>query len=231
MIKALNRSQMAWRVAQEIPDGSCVNLGIGLPLMVMGFTPADREVVFHSENGVLGMRHLRPDEKPDIALVNAGKQPVQLVPGGSFFHHADSFLMIRGGHIDFAVLGAYEVAENGDLANWRLGGTNAAPAVGGAMDLVYGAKKVFAICEHNSKDGSPKVVQKATLPITGRNCVSMVFTDLAVITCDEAGMTVLEMVDGLSFEELQNRTGARLKLAEEWKLLSAPDIDPPRRGG
>ncbi len=225
----LNRNQMAWRVAHDIPDGSYVNLGVGMPLAVVNFMPDDRDIVFHSENGLLGMRDLKPGEEPDSELVNAGKRPVRMLPGGAFFHHADSFLMIRGGHLDFAVLGAYEVAENGDLANWRLLDSKSAPAVGGAMDLVYGAKKVLVICEHNSKDGSPKIVKEAKLPLTGRECVSKIFTDHAVIERTGDGMVVREMIEGLTFDELQDRTGAKLRLANDWKPLITPDLPVEER--
>jgi 3-oxoadipate CoA-transferase, beta subunit len=233
MTKALNRSQMAWRVAHDIPDGSYVNLGVGMPLAVVNFMPKDRDIVFHSENGLLGMRPLQKGEPEDPELVNAGKRPVRMLPGGAFFHHADSFLMIRGGHLDFAVLGAYEVSENGDLANWRLPDSKDAPAVGGAMDLAYGAKKVLVLCEHNSKDGSPKIVKETKLPLTGKECVSKIFTDVAVIERTGDGMVVREMIDGLGFDELQDRTGAKLRLANDWKPLETPDIPEPeaRRKG
>ena len=224
MTKLLNRNEIAWRVAHDIPDGSYVNLGVGMPLAVVNFMPDDRDIVFHSENGLLGMRNLKPGEEPDPELVNAGKRPVRMLPGGAFFNHADSFLMIRGGHLDFAVLGAYEVAENGDLANWRLPDSKGAPAVGGAMDLVYGAKKVLVMCEHNSKDGSPKIVKETKLPLTGRECVSKVFTDIAVIERTGDGMIAREIIEGVSFAELQDRTGAKLRLANDWKPLITPDL-------
>lgn len=224
MTKILNRNEIAWRVAHDIPDGSYVNLGVGMPLAVVNFMPDDRDIVFHSENGLLGMRNLKPGEAPDPELVNAGKRPVRMLPGGAFFNHADSFLMIRGGHLDFAVLGAYEVGENGDLANWRLPDSKGAPAVGGAMDLVYGAKKVLVMCEHNSKDGSPKIVKETKLPLTGRECVSKIFTDIAVIERTGDGMVVREIIDGVSFNELQDRTGATLRLANDWKPLVTPDL-------
>ena len=224
MTKPLNRNEIAWRVAHDIPDGSYVNLGVGMPLAVVNDMPDDRDIVFHSENGLLGMRNLRPGEEPDPELVNAGKRPVRMLPGGAFFNHADSFLMIRGGHLDFAVLGAYEVAENGDLANWRLPDSKGAPAVGGAMDLVYGAKKLLVMCEHNAKDGSPKVVKETKLPLTGRECVSKVFTDIAVIERSGDGMIVREIIDGVSFNELQDRTGAKLTLANDWRPLVTPDL-------
>lgn len=223
-MKPLTRNEIAWRVAHDLPDGAYVNLGVGMPLAVVNYMPEDREIVFHSENGLLGMRPLKAGEKPDPALVNAGKRPVRMLPGGAIFHHADSFLMIRGGHLDFCVLGAYEVAENGDLANWRLPESKGAPAVGGAMDLAYGAKKVLVMCEHNSKDGSPKIVKETRLPLTGRECVSKIFTDLAVIERTGDGMVAREIVDGLSFSELQDRTGAKLTLANDWKPLITPDL-------
>jgi 3-oxoadipate CoA-transferase beta subunit len=233
MTRALNRNQMAWRVAHDIPDGSYVNLGVGMPLAVVNFMPGDRDIVFHSENGLLGMRPLKTGEPEDPELVNAGKRPVRMLPGGAFFHHADSFLMIRGGHLDICVLGAYEVAENGDLANWRLPDSKDAPAVGGAMDLAYGAKRVFVLCEHNSKDGTPKIVKETKLPLTGKECVSKIFTDVAVIERTGDGMVVREMIDGMGFDELQDRTGAKLRLANDWKPLAAPDLPEPearRRG-
>ncbi len=225
MTQPLNRLQMAWRCAHDIPEGSVVNLGVGIPLAVLDQTPDDREIIFHSENGILGMKALDPGDPEDPELVNAGKRPVKMNPGGAFFHHADSFLMVRGGHLDYTVLGAYEVAENGDLANWRLPNSKTAPAVGGAMDLAYGAKQVYVICDHNSKDGSPKIVKKTELPLTGRECVSRVFTDIAVIDRTPDGMVVREMIDGMTFDELQDRTGATLRLANDWKPLEAPDLD------
>ncbi len=227
-MNALNRDQMAWRVAHDIEEGDCVNLGVGMPLNVLTHAPDDKEIIFHSENGSLGMEIQGPDDEPDPNLVNAGKRPVNMLPGGSFFHHADSFVMIRGGHIDVCVLGAYEVSEKGDLANWRLPNSKGAPAVGGAMDLAYGAKRLFVICEHNSKDGSPKIVKECTLPLTGLECVDRIFTDLAIIDVTADGLIVREMVDGMELDELQSRTGAPITLANDWRPLTAPELDTRR---
>ncbi|MEE2759890.1 MAG: 3-oxoacid CoA-transferase subunit B [Pseudomonadota bacterium] len=231
MVKALNRNQVAWRVANDIEEGSFVNLGVGMPLNVLNYVPEGREIIFHSENGVLGMKSLDDGEKPNPDLINAGKQPISMMPGGAFFHHSDSFAMVRGGHIDICVLGAYEVGENGDLANWQLPHAKTAPAVGGAMDLAYGARRVYVMCDHNSKDGSPKIVKKCSLPLTGAECVTKVFTDLAVIELGENGMVVREMAEGMKFDQLQERTGAELCLANNWKTLTVPDIalaGPPK---
>lgn len=229
MVEALNRNQVAWRVANDIDEGAFVNLGVGMPLNVLNYVPEGREIIFHSENGVLGMKPLEDGAEPNPDLINAGKQPISLLPGGAFFHHSDSFAMVRGGHIDVCVLGAYEVGQNGDLANWRLPNTKSAPAVGGAMDLAYGARQVYIMCDHNGRDGAPKIVKQCTLPLTGAKCVTKVFTDIAVIERADDGMVVREMAEGLEFEELQERTGAELRLANDWKTLTAPDIAPPEK--
>ena len=175
------RDQMAARVARDIEDGSVVNLGIGLPTLVANHLPADREIMMHSENGVIGMGPAPAPGAEDYDLINAGKQPVTLLPGGSFFHHADSFAMMRGGHLDICVLGAFQVAANGDLANWHTGAPDAIPAVGGAMDLAIGAKRTFVMMEHRTKRGESKIVAACTYPLTGIGCVSRIYTDLAVI--------------------------------------------------
>ncbi|MEE2760896.1 MAG: 3-oxoacid CoA-transferase subunit B [Pseudomonadota bacterium] len=227
MVEALNRNQVAWRVANDFEEGAFVNLGVGMPLNVLNYVPEGREIIFHSENGVLGMKSLEDGEEPNPDLINAGKQPISMLLGGAFFHHSDSFAMVRGGHIDVCVLGAYEVAENGDLANWRLPHAKTAPAVGGAMDLAYGARRVYVMCDHNGKDGSSKIVKECSLPLTGAKCVTKVFTDLAVIELGEDGMVVREMAEGLKFDRLQERTGAELRLANDWQTLSVPDIAPP----
>lgn len=224
VVKALSRAQIAWRVAQDIEDGSYVNLGVGIPLAVTSYIPADREVVLHSENGVLGMGPAPAADKVDWNLVNAGKQPVTILPGGSYFHHADSFAMIRGRHIDICVLGAFQVSEKGDLANWTLGNTAMPPAVGGAMDLAVGAKKIFVTMEHCARDGAAKIVRQCTLPLTGVSCVDRIFTDLAVIDVTKKGLLVREVVPGCSFEELCARTDASLTLAEDWRPLRAPEL-------
>lgn len=206
-----NRTQMAARVAQDIPEGWFVNLGIGIPTMVADHVPMDREVILHSENGILGMGPAPAPEQVNAWLVNAGKQPVTLRPGGSFFHHADSFGMIRGGHIDLCVLGAFEVAANGDIANWATSENDSAPAVGGAMDLAAGAKRLWVVMEHTTKDGAPKLVERCSYPLTAMGAVQRVFTNLAVIdVVPGRGFVVREIVPGLSLAELQARTGATL---------------------
>jgi len=211
--RPLTRQQIAQRVARDIPDGSYVNLGIGMPVLIAACLPAGREIVLHSENGILGMG---PPPAPDAVnpnLINAGKLPVTLLPGGAFFHHADSFAMMRGGHLDICVMGGMQVSATGDLANWSLGRTGEPPAVGGAMDLAVGARKVYIMMEHNTKDGAPKIVARCTLPLTGAGVVSRVYTDLAVIDVTPAGLVVRDMIDGLTLETLQRRTGAPLRAA------------------
>ena len=204
------RDQMAARVANEIADGMVVNLGIGLPTLVANHLPADREVLLHSENGVLGMGPAPKAGEEDYDLINAGKQPVTLKAGGCFFHHADSFAMMRGGHLDLCVLVAFQVAANGDLANWHTGAPDAIPAVGGAMDLAIGAKNTWVMMEHVTKGGDSKLVPALTYPVTGLACVSRVITDLAVIDLKDGKATVVDMVDGLTFEQLQAQTGIPL---------------------
>jgi 3-oxoadipate CoA-transferase, beta subunit len=205
------RQQMAARVAQDIAEGMVVNLGIGLPTQVAAYLPADREVILHSENGVLGMGGPPPEGQEDHDLINAGKQPVTLLPGGSFFHHADSFGMMRGGHLDLCVLGAFQVAANGDLANWHTGAADAIPAVGGAMDLATGAKAVWVMMDHLTKDGRAKLVERCTYPLTGLACVSRVFTDMAVIDFTADGPTLVHRAPGLSFDEVQAATAFALR--------------------
>jgi 3-oxoadipate CoA-transferase, beta subunit len=202
-----SRDQMAARVARDIPEGAYVNLGIGLPTLVADHLAKDREIFLHSENGILGMGPAPPVEDVDPDLINAGKQPVTLLPGGAFFHHADSFAMMRGGHLDICVLGAFQVSVRGDLANWHTGEPDTIPAVGGAMDLAIGAKRVVVMMEHLTKAGGSKIVERCTYPLTGIGCVSRIYTDLAIIDVTEAGLCVAEVVDGLSFEELQRLTG------------------------
>jgi 3-oxoadipate CoA-transferase beta subunit len=201
---------MAARVARDIADGAVVNLGIGLPTLVANQLPQDREILLHSENGVLGMGPAPAAGEEDSDLINAGKQPVTVVKGASYFHHADSFAMMRGGHLDICVLGAFQVSVKGDLANWHTGAPNAIPAVGGAMDLAIGARQVYVMMEHQTKSGESKIVERCTYPLTGVACVSRVYTDLAVLDICAEGMRVVEMVDGLSFEELQRISGVKL---------------------
>jgi 3-oxoadipate CoA-transferase beta subunit len=211
--QALSRRQMAERMAQDIPEGWYVNLGIGLPTMVADFVPPEREVIFHSENGLLGMGPAPAPGQADPWLINAGKQQVTLRPGGSFFHQADSFSIIRGGHLDLCVLGAFEVAENGDIANWATSAADNAPAVGGAMDLSAGAKRLWVLMEHTTKDGQPKLVERCSYPLTALGVVTRIYTNLAVIEVGPQGFTVLDMVPGLTLDALQAQTGAKLRLA------------------
>jgi len=206
----LNTAQIAARVAQDIPDGSYVNLGIGMPTEVANHVPADREVIYHSENGILGFGASPPAGEEDLDLINAGKQHVTMLPGGSFFNHADSFAMMRGGHLDISVLGAYQVSATGDLANWSTGSETFPPAVGGAMDLVVGAKKLLVVTRHNQKDGTPKIVERCSYPLTGAGVVSRIYTDLAVIEVTAAGLQVVELHAGNDFDAVQAVTGAPL---------------------
>ena len=210
MIK-LTRAQMAARVARDIPDGAVVNLGIGLPTLVANHLPRDREVLLHSENGVLGMGPAPAAGAEDWDLINAGKQAVTLLDGGSYFHHADSFGMMRGGHLDFCVLGAFQVSVTGDLANWHTGAPDAIPAVGGAMDLAIGAKKTYVMMEHLTKAGESKIVPVCSYPLTGVGCVSRVYTDLATIDITAQGLRVIDMVEGLSLAELERLSGVPLQ--------------------
>ena len=204
------RDQIAQSVAQDLFDGAVVNLGIGLPTRVANHIPAGREVILHSENGVIGMGPAPAAGAEDYDLINAGKQPVTLKPGGCFFHHADSFAMMRGGHLDVCVLGAFQVAANGDLANWHTGAPDAIPAVGGAMDLAIGAKQTWVMMEHCTKAGEPKLVPACTYPVTGLGCVSRVYTELAVIELRGGRGRVIELCDGLSLDGLRALTGIEL---------------------
>jgi 3-oxoadipate CoA-transferase beta subunit len=209
-MKRLTRDQMAARVARDIPEGAYVNLGIGLPTMVANHLPKEREIFLHSENGLLGMGSAPPVGQEDEDLINAGKQPVTLLPGGAYFHHGDSFAMMRGGHLDICVLGAFQVSASGDLANWHTGAPDAIPAVGGAMDLAIGAKQVFVMTEHQTKSGESKIVTQCSYPLTSLGCVNRIYTDLAVLDVTSDGLVVREIVDGMSFDELQAITGAPL---------------------
>jgi 3-oxoadipate CoA-transferase beta subunit len=206
----LTREQMAARAARDIPDGSYVNLGIGIPELVAGFVPEGREFIYHTENGLLGMGPPPAPGEEDPELINAGKRAVTTVPGAAFFHHADSFTMIRGGHIDVCVLGAMQVSAAGDLANWSTGEPDAVPAVGGAMDLVAGVETIFVITSHVTKDGQPKLVERCTYPLTARGVVSRIYTDLAVIDVTPDGFRLVELSPGVSFEEVRAATGAPL---------------------
>ena len=206
----LSRDQIAERAAQDIPDGAYVNLGIGLPTKIAQYLPADKDVFLHSENGLLAFGPPPAKGEEDPELINAGKEYITMLDGGSFFHHGDSFAMMRGGHIDICVLGAFQVAENGDLANWSTGAPDAIPAVGGAMDLAVGAKKVFVMTNHVTKDGEPKIVNELSYPVTGKKCVDRIYTDLCIIDVTNKGLLVTEMVDNLSFDDLQALTSATL---------------------
>ncbi|MBK7470817.1 MAG: CoA transferase subunit B [Betaproteobacteria bacterium] len=211
-MKRLTREQLAARVAADIHEGAYVNLGIGLPTLVGNYLPRDREIFLHSENGLLGMGPAPAPGAEDPDLINAGKQPVTLLTGGCYFHHGDSFAMMRGGHLDICVLGAFQVSVTGDLANWSTGGADAIPAVGGAMDLAVGAKRVLVMMEHQTRAGESKIVERCTYPLTGVGCVARVYTDLAVIDIVSGGMVVREMVHGLAFAELQRLTAAPLTM-------------------
>jgi 3-oxoadipate CoA-transferase beta subunit len=210
-MKRYSRDQMAARVARDIPDGAYVNLGIGLPTLVANHLPKDREILLQSENGLLGMGPAPAAGADDPDLINAGKQPVTLLTGGCYFHHGDSFAMMRGGHLDYCVLGAFQVSAAGDLANWHTGAPDAIPAVGGAMDLAIGAKHVFVMMDHLTKSGESKIVPRCTYPVTGLSCVNRIYTDLAVIDVAPAGLQVVEIVDGMPFAELQRLTGVPLR--------------------
>ena len=208
-----NRQQMAARVARDIPEGAYVNLGIGLPTTIANYLPPGREILLQSENGVLGMGPAPAPGMEDPDLINASKQPVTVLSGGSYFHHADSFGMMRGGHLDICVLGAFQVSVAGDLANWHTGEADAIPAVGGAMDLAIGAKNVFVMMEHLTKSGQSKIVAQCSYPITALACVDRIYTDLAVIDVTPTGLVVIDMVDGLGLEALQQLTGVPLARA------------------
>ena len=210
-MKRFSRDEIAQRVARDIPEGAYVNLGIGLPTMVGNHLDRSKEIFLQSENGLLGMGPAPAPGDEDEDLINAGKQPVTLLTGGAYFHHADSFAMMRGGHLDICVLGAFQVSERGDLANWHTGAPDAIPAVGGAMDLAMGAKKVFVMMEHQTKSGESKIVPTCTYPLTGVGCVSRIYTDLATIDVTPEGLLVIDMIDGLTLDDLQQMTGVPLR--------------------
>lgn len=203
-------NEMARKVAMDIHDGAYVNLGIGIPEMVAGYIPEGREVIYHTENGLLGMGKVAEKGAEDYELVNAGKKYVTAIPGAAYFHHADSFAMIRGGHIDICVLGAYQVSAEGDLANWSTGDPNDVPAVGGAMDLVAGVRTIFVITQHNTKSGESKIVNECTYPLTGKKVVSRIYTNLAVIDVTGKGLFVRELAPEVTFEYLQKHTDAAI---------------------
>jgi 3-oxoadipate CoA-transferase beta subunit len=213
-MQRFTREEMAALVARDIPEGAIVNLGIGLPTLVANHLPPDREIVLHSENGLLGMGPAPAKGHEDPDLINAGKQPVTILPGGAYFHHADAFAMMRGGHLDLCVLGAFQVSVQGDLANWHTGAPDAIPAVGGAMDLALGAKRVVVMMEHLTKSGTSKIVERCTDPLTGLGCVDRIYTDLAVIDVTPQGLVVAAMAPQVALAELQRLTGVPLALAD-----------------
>ena len=202
-----SKDQLAARVAQDIPEGAVVNLGIGMPTLVANHIPASREVLLHSENGILGMGPAPAQGQEDYDLINAGKQPVTLLPGGAYFHHADSFAMMRGGHLDICVLGAFQVSATGDLANWHTGEADAIPAVGGAMDLAIGARQTWVMMDLLTKQGQSKLVAQCTYPLTGMSCVKRIYSDLATLACTSDGLQLIDCVDGLSREALETLIG------------------------
>ena len=212
-MQRMDRETLAARVAKDIPEGAYVNLGIGLPTKVANFLPTEGDFFLHSENGILGMGPAPAEDDIDWDLINAGKQPVTLLTGGCFFHHGDSFSMMRGGHIDICVMGAYQVSEKGDLANWHTGAPDAIPAVGGAMDLAVGAKQVFVMMDLLSKTGESKLVKECSYPLTGLGCISRLYTDLAIFDLGPDGAKVVEMVDGLDLAALSKLTGLQLEMA------------------
>jgi len=220
-VKRLTRNEIASRVAREIPDGSFVNLGIGLPTLVADYVPHGIEVLLHSENGILNVGPKPPAAEEDWDLVNAGKEPVTLLPGGAYFDSSLSFMMMRGGHLDYSILGAYQISGSGDLANWSMGTNNDLPAVGGAMDLAVGARKIWAIMEHVTKSGAPRIVRTCTLPLTAPRVVTRIFTDLAVIDVTPDGLVVCEIVASLDLARLQEMTEASLSTSNDLKVLTA----------
>ncbi|MBB3713355.1 3-oxoadipate CoA-transferase beta subunit [Limimaricola variabilis] len=219
----LSNAQIAWRAAQDIEDGSYVNLGIGFPEMVARYQVAGRKAIYHTENGILDFGPAPAPGQEDWDLINAGKKAVTLNPGAAFFHHADSFAMVRGGHLDVAILGAFEVAENGDLANWSVG-KSGVPAVGGAMDLVHGAKRVAVITDHVTKTGAPKLVERCSLPLTGVGCVTRVYTSLAVVDIEGGRFVLREKLAAISLGDLQAVTGATLNLDGPVADLIVPEL-------
>jgi 3-oxoadipate CoA-transferase beta subunit len=226
-MKALTRHQMAWRAAQDLRDGDYVNLGIGIPILTAQYVPAGREVIFHSENGVLGMGPAPGPGEEDPDLIDAGKSPATLVTGGAYMHHTDAFIMIRGGHLDVSLMGAFEVSERGDLANWTTDDPSFPPGVGGAMDLAAGARHVRVLMEHTSKAGEPRIRKHCRLPLTAPAVVSRIYTNLAVIDVTADGLLVREMVDGMELPRLQAVTEANLRLAADWRTL-CPTQAPTR---
>lgn len=220
----LNRNQMAWRAAQDIADGTVVNLGIGIPVLASDHLPAGRDVFFQSENGVIGVGPAAAANEADTDLVDAGSRTITLRPGATIVDSTASFAMIRGGHIDVTILGAFEVAANGDFANWDSRIPDKGPLVGGAMDLAVGAREVWAIMEHNTRSGAPRLLERCALPLTAVRCVRRVFTDIAVVDVGDAGFVVRELLADVSVEQLRARTGAPFTLAADFRLLVVPPL-------
>lgn len=212
-MNTLTHQQLAERIARDIPEGAYVNLGIGMPTQIANYLPADREIFLHSENGILGMGPAPASGEEDPELINAGKQPVTLLAGGCYFHHGDSFTMMRGGHLDICVLGAYQVSARGDLANWSTGAPSSIPAVGGAMDLAIGAKQVFVMTEHLTKKGECKIVEQCSYPLTGMACIDRIYTDMAVMDITPEGVVVRELFGDVTAEYLQSVTPVALSFA------------------
>lgn len=220
--KPLTRDQMAWRAAQDLPEGAFVNLGIGIPTLAASYVPGEREVIFHSENGILGLGPKPAPGEEDENLIDAGKNYTTLVRGGCYMHHNDAFLMIRGGHLDVSLLGAFEVSEAGDLANWTTEDPAFPPGVGGAMDLAVGAKQIRVIMDHTDKKGNPRILKHCTLPLTAAGVVRRIYTNLAVIDVTPQGLFVREMIEGMTLETLQSLTEPVLQLANSWQSLAPP---------
>lgn len=223
-MSALNRNQMAWRTAQDVADGAVVNLGLGMPVLVSNYIPADRDVFVQSENGVLGVGPEAEEGHQDRNLVDAGSRRITLQTGASIVDSVNSFAMIRGGHIDVTILGAFEVASNGDLANWDSRVPDKGPLVGGAMDLAVGAKATWILMQYNTRDGAPRLLKACTLPLTAPGCVTRIFTDIAVVDVTAEGFLAREIVASVSAEELQARTGTTIAIASDCQTLKAPDI-------
>jgi 3-oxoadipate CoA-transferase beta subunit len=223
-VTPLKREQIAWRAAQDIWDGACVNLGVGMPSLIPNYLPKGREIVLQAEVGIIGMGPTPKPEDADPDIFNASVQPTSFVPGGSTFSHTDSFLMIRGGHLDLAMLGAFEVSERGDLANWNTGDPATAPAVGGAMDLAVGAKAIRVLMEHTTKDGKARILHRCRYPLTAPHCVKVIYSSLAVIDVTPVGLVVRESLPGLDFAALQALTEAKLERSPQWRALEAPAL-------
>jgi len=223
-LQKLSREKIAWRAAQEFKNGMVINLGVGIPTYASIFVPKDKEVIFQSENGILGVGPLAKDGEENLNLVNASQQKVTTVKGACFFDCVESFAMLRGGHIDLAMLGAFEVSQKGDLANWTLERTDVPPAVGGVMDIVAGAKEIWVLMEHCTKDGLPRLVEQCSYALTAQSVVKRIFTDLAVLRVTEEGFLVEESLADLDFDTLQAKTGAVLRKSPHWKPLEVPDI-------